>query len=169
MANPKYARFEDERRFLVSAVPADASAPRHIEDRYLLGTRLRLRAVIDGDGTVRKLGQKVREDPQRPSSVWHTTLYLDQGEFERLGALPARTLTKRRWSLPDGGAADEFGGPLDGLVLLEGPRPFAPAVVGVEVTDDERFSGGALAALDPDAAAAFVMTAHRQLHALEDR
>jgi hypothetical protein len=41
----KYARVERERRFLLPAPPAAAVAvaPRRIYDRYLTGTRLRLR------------------------------------------------------------------------------------------------------------------------------
>jgi CYTH domain-containing protein len=155
----KYARLEDERRFLVAAVPADATAPRRIEDRYLAGTRLRLRRVSDHHGTVLKLGHKVRREQGRPSAVWHTTCYLDDAEFTVLAALKAHPLAKRRWSLPGGGSADEFLGPLVGLVLVEGDRPFEVPPPAVEVTDDERYSGGALAALDVAGAAALVAEA----------
>lgn len=165
----RYARIEDEQRFLAHAVPAGASTPRRIEDRYVLGTRLRLRSVTDDVGTTYKLGQKIREDPGHPSAVWHTTLYLDPVEYELLAALPAHVLDKRRWTLPGGGAADELCGALRGLVLLEGPRPWVPAVHSVEVTDDERFCGGALAALDPASAAALVRAANGQLTADGDR
>jgi CYTH domain-containing protein len=151
----RYAKLEDERRFLVAEVPPGAVTPRLIEDRYLSGTRLRLRRVSDGDRTVCKLGQKVRDDA-RPTAVWHTTLYLDSSEFERLSRLGAATLTKRRWSLLRGGSADEFLGALEGLVLVEGERPFDPPTNAVEVTDDERYRGGALAVLDPLAAASLV-------------
>jgi len=151
----RYARLEDERRFLVASVPGSAVTPRLIEDRYVRGTRLRLRRVSDGDGTVCKLGQKVPV-AARPSAVWHTTLYLDDAEFELLSGLGAVTLSKRRWTLPGAGCADEFLGALEGLVLLEGERPFDPPEHAVEVTDDERYRGGALAALDDAAAASLV-------------
>src|SRR4051794_21478599 len=59
----KYAIVERERRWLLDGmppVPDDASRVR-IVDRYLPGTRLRLRATTGVDGTtVRKLGHKVR-------------------------------------------------------------------------------------------------------------
>jgi CYTH domain-containing protein len=152
----KYARLEDERRFLVATVPDDAIAPRRIEDRYITGTRLRLRRVTDERGTVIKLGHKVRCEEGRPSAVWHTTCYVDEAEYAVLGALEAQLLAKRRWSLPGGGSVDEFLGPLAGLVLVEGDRPFEVPPPAIEVTHEERFCGGALAALDVDGAAALV-------------
>jgi CYTH domain-containing protein len=85
--------------------------------------------------------------------VWHTTVYLDASEYEVLSALAAWPLVKRRWSLQAGGAVDELLGPLDGLVLLEGDRPFDPPVSHLgEVTDDGRFCGGSLACLDEQGA-----------------
>jgi CYTH domain-containing protein len=158
----RYARLEDERRFLVAAVPDGAASPRRVEDRYVAGTRLRLRRVADDCGSVLKLGHKVRREATHPSAVWHTSIYLDDGEFAVLAALEARELVKRRWSLPGGGSADEFLGPLAGLVLVEGDRPFELASPAIEVTDDERFSGGALAALDAAGAAALVAEAKRR-------
>lgn len=159
MDTPRYARLEDERRFLVATVPDEAASPRRIEDRYVTGTRLRLRRVTDEDRSVRKLGHKVRCEEGRPSAVWHTTLYLDEAEFATLAGLEARTLVKRRWSLPRGASADEFLGTLEGLVLVEGERPFELPPPAIEVTDDERFCGGALAGLDASGAAALVAEA----------
>ena len=163
MEPSKYARVEDEQRFVVAAVPPGASAPREIDDRYLVGTRLRLRRVTDEHGSVRKLGHKVRLDAARPSVVWHTTCYLDDEEYERLAVLEARTLRKRRWTIGPDACADEFLGALQGLVLVEGERPCAPPVGAVEVTDDERFCGGSLAGLDARAAAAVVADATGRL------
>ncbi len=57
----KYAVLERERRFRVAAVPEGAVGTRESSDRYLEGTRLRLREVRELDGEViRKLGHKVR-------------------------------------------------------------------------------------------------------------
>jgi CYTH domain-containing protein len=156
---PKYAKLEDEQRFVVPSIPDGATSPRTIDDRYLRGTRLRLRRVRDDAGTTYKLGHKVRPDPSRPSIVWHTTSYLDEGEYALLGTLPAATLEKRRWSLARG-CADEFLGALEGLVLVEGERPLEVPPGGVEVTDDERYTGGALAGIDATAAASLL--AHAQ-------
>lgn len=127
-----------------------------IEDTYLDGTRLRLRVVHRAGGTpTRKLGQKVRSDPAHPSTVAHTTMYLSAAEHEALRALPGASLHKTRTLLPWGSltiALDVFAGALQGLVLAEvdlgedgrlpGPLPLP---VLAEVTDDERWTGGALA------------------------
>lgn len=57
----KYAVAERERRFLISALAAGVVETRTIVDHYLTGTRLRLREVTNGDGSVvRKLTQKTR-------------------------------------------------------------------------------------------------------------
>ena len=163
MTTPKYARVEDEQRFLVSNLPAEASDPRMLTDRYLTGTRLRLRLLVGAGPTVRKLGHKVRLDGAGPSAVWHTTCYLDEAEYDLLAALPAGTVEKRRWSLPGSMCADEFLGALRGLVLIEGPRPTTVQGTAVEVTDDEGFTGGALAGLDDHDGAAFVAAARRRV------
>ncbi|HUD70141.1 MAG TPA: hypothetical protein VMQ40_07870 [Acidimicrobiales bacterium] len=158
----KYAQLEDEQRFVVPGLPEGSHAPRTIEDRYVLGTRLRVRVVTD-DATgvvVAKLGNKVRRSPSHPSAVWHTTMYLDDAELDILSNLNARGIAKRRWTVA-GGCADEFLGPLLGLFLFEGQRPVVAPGPAVEVTDDERFTGGALASLDPEQALALVAEARR--------
>jgi len=149
MVPGRYARLEDEQRFVLRAVPEGAAGPSLIEDRYIRATRLRLRRVTEGDTIVHKLGHKVPVDPARPSAVWHTTSYLDASEYEVLATLDAWPLRKHRWRLRAGGSVDELLGPLCGLVLLEGDRPFVPPVGHLgEVTDDARFCGGSLARLD---------------------
>jgi CYTH domain-containing protein len=158
----KYAQLEDEQRFLVAKVPADATEPRQIEDRYLSGTRLRVRVVTGHDGVVRKLGHKVPTGAG-PSSVWHTTMYLDEPEAAVLLSLPGTTVTKRRWTLPGHLVADEFLGRHEGLVLLEGTRPAEGPGGAVEVTADERFCGGSIARLDERSANDFVAHARAKV------
>lgn len=128
-----------------------------IEDRYLRGTRLRLRSVRETDHPpVRKLGQKVRLDHDHPSTIEHTTMYLDDAETVVLRGLPSDVLVKTRTLHPWQGlvvAVDVFAGRLTGLVLaevdlgdggdLQASGPPVPWLV--EVTDDERFTGGQLA------------------------
>jgi CYTH domain-containing protein len=151
----KYAHVERERRWLLMRVPDLPHEPRtvHVVDRYVHGTRLR--EVSEPDGTiVRKLGQKVRlGDDAR--EVAHTSLYLDEAEWAMLSALPADELTKTRTFVslgPASIAVDVFEGPLAGLILAEvdageGDPVDLPAEYGPfdEVTDDEAFTGGALA------------------------
>ena len=157
MTSLKYAHVERERRWLLMRLPDLPHDPRtlHIVDRYVRGTRMRLREASEADGTVvRKLAHKVRLGDDA-SEVAHTSLYLDEAEWMMLSGLPADVLTKTRTFLPLGTATiafDVFEGPLAGLVLAEvdsgdGDPVDLPAEYGPfdEVTDDEAFTGGALA------------------------
>lgn len=149
----RYARVERDRRFLVSGDPPGLGEPRHIEDRYLDGTTLRLRRLTVGDERVHKLTQKIRWSGGL-LEVSTTNVYLTGEEFERFASLPAATVSKtRRMCAFEGStfAVDEFHGRLAGLVLAEIEVPSAdrevvlPPWVGAEVTYDERYSGGSLA------------------------
>ncbi|MFY0407423.1 hypothetical protein [Solicola sp. PLA-1-18] len=92
----KYAVVERERRFIVARLPDGVSSTKEIHDRYVLGTRLRLREVRTSDGSVtRKLAQKIRLT-DGPGEVACTNLYLDNAEWAALIAMPARSLTKTR-------------------------------------------------------------------------
>lgn len=158
----RYAMLEDEQRFVLDRLSPKASSPRLIEDRYVTGTTMRLRHVTDDTSEVFKLGHKACPDGRRPSTVWHTTIYLSRTEHDLLSTLPAAELAKRRYSMADGGSCDVFLGLLDGLVMFEADRPATPpAGVAVEVTDDVAFTGGSLASLDPVAATALVERARR--------
>jgi CYTH domain-containing protein len=136
-------------------MPPGATAGHRIVDRYVRGTRLRLREVGEGDDAVLKLGHKVRPDEADPRLVLHTTIYLTRPEFDLLATLPADLLTKQRAWLPAHGggriAVDTFEGALAGLVLAEvepadAGTPFdPPSWVVAEVSSDERFTGGRLA------------------------
>lgn len=149
-----YARRERERRFLLEGAAPQGFSYRSIEDRYLDGTRLRLRVVSAGDDVVRKLGQKVRLRPDDPSEVAMTNAYLSEDEHRVLAALPAAVLTKTRCAVPVDGrtwVVDRFCGHLQGLRLAEVEVPdldaplVLPSWAGREVTREERWSGGALA------------------------
>jgi CYTH domain-containing protein len=153
----KYAHVERERRWLLMRLPDLPHEPRtvRIVDRYVRGTRMRLREAREPEGTlVRKLGHKVRLGVDA-REVAHTSLYLDEAEWAMLSALPADVLTKTRTFVPLGTATiafDVFDGPLAGLVLAEvdtgeGDPVDLPAEYGPfdEVTDDDSFTGGALA------------------------
>ena len=150
----RYARLEREQRWVLDAVPTEARPRAEIVDRYLLGTRLRLRRMTSSDGLVLKLGQKVRVEATDPERVMVTSIYLSPEEFDVLATLPAAEIAKSRFVLPWGTGAlavDRFHGRLRGLVLAEiehgpddellDPPPFARA----DVTHDDRYSGGELA------------------------
>src|SRR5690606_26760305 len=83
----RYAHPEVERRFLLAGVPPGLTGGRLVVDRYLPGTRLRLREVREpGSAVTRKLGQRIREG-SGPGRIWHTSLELDEAEWELLCGL----------------------------------------------------------------------------------
>jgi hypothetical protein len=160
-----YARVERERRFLLAAAPERLPGPaRRITDRYLTGTRMRLRRIeLPGAAPESKLTQKI---PARPRTAGTgngagavqgliTNTYLSPAEYEVFAVLPARVLCKSRFSLPPLGV-DVFEPPLHGLVLAEAEfdsaeaaEEFAvPDLAVAEVTRDPRFTGGRLAVTD---------------------
>ena len=158
MVSLKYARVERERPWLLASVPAGVEVFPWIDvtDRYLTGTRLRLRETLSNEGgIVRKLGQKIRLG-EGPAEIACASVYLDDAEWATLSAMPGHELRKRRFRGSVGGVAicvDEFGDHIQGLVLAEvdggaGPAPDLPAGLGpvVEVTTDEALTGAALAA-----------------------
>ncbi len=156
----KYARIERERRFLLAAMPS--GEPTHqflIEDRYLRGTRIRLRRMTGLDdqagGVTYKLTQKIATAVGTPGLI--TTMYLGAAEYEILVGIPADTLSKVRASFPPLGV-DTFEGALSGLVLAEAEFETdadetafrLPTGALVEVTADPRFTGGRLATMSAD-------------------
>ena len=148
----KYAVVERERRYRLGRLPDGVSSSKEILDRYVTGTRLRLREVRDSDGTVtRKLGHKVRLT-DGPAEVACTNFYLDDDEWALLAALPARLLRKRRHMIHRDGllvAVDEHE---DGTLIAEiddgdQPSDFVPEWLDVldDVTADEAWTGARLA------------------------
>jgi CYTH domain-containing protein len=148
----KYAVVERERRFVVDRLPDGVSRTARIADRYLTGTRLRLREVVEQDGTVvHKLGHKVRLT-SGPQEVACTSMYLDDAEWAALGRLPAAVLRKtRHWVERDGilVVVDEHE---DGSLVAEIDDADLPAagvpawlVVLRDVSGEEDWTGAALA------------------------
>ncbi|HEY6816012.1 MAG TPA: hypothetical protein VI168_10775 [Croceibacterium sp.] len=156
---PKYARLELERRWLVGQAarpPLEGAWTTLIEDRYIDGTRMRLRRMSRPDlGEVKwKLTKKYEcADPAARPIV---TSYLTEGEYELLAALPAHPLRKVRhhllldalwWSL------DLFEGALAGLEVVEIEAADEAALAALvppvwaakEVTRDPRYQCGSLA------------------------
>ncbi|MFM7377625.1 MAG: hypothetical protein ACKO1O_05775 [Erythrobacter sp.] len=121
--HPKYAHLEVERRWLVDPAAVDALAkeePIAIADRYIIGTRTRLRIMRRGEQAVYKLTRKY--DCDDPISRPIVTAYLDPDEYKVFAALPAFALTKIRYKVILEGHAfslDQFEGPLQGLWLSE--------------------------------------------------
>ena len=157
--DPKYARFELERRWLVDTArrpSIDGAWTTLIEDRYIVGTRMRLRRMSRPDlGEVKwKLTKKY--DTERPEARPIVTAYLTEAEYGVLAALPSRTMRKRRYHLPIDGrlwSLDVFEGALAGLELVEAEAADEAELAGLvppvwatkEITRDPRYQCGSLA------------------------
>ena len=150
----KYSRLERERRFLLTGFPHHAKVTqiRRIIDRYIDGTTLRLRQQTDQNGaTIFKFTQKVASRAAGAQQGFITNMYLTADEFAILAQLPARLLSKTRYSVPPFGI-DVFEGTAQGLVLAEAEFESAaeadtlllPPFIACEVSDDDRFTGGRL-------------------------
>jgi CYTH domain-containing protein len=159
LGDPKYARLELERRWRVNRAerPSLEGLPATlIEDRYIIGTRMRLRrmAYAEQAETIWKLTKKY--DTDRPEARPIVTTYLTESEYALLATLPAHPLRKcryhlliddRTWSI------DLFDDGLKGLELVEieaaNEAELAslnpPSWAGDEITHDPRFQCGALA------------------------
>ena len=162
MEIPKYARLENERRFLARYRPDLSGDPgRLIEDLYLEAGRLRLRAITHPDGGREfKFCKKYPSDD--PASGPIVNIYLTAEEYGALAALPGHRLRKRRHGVAWGGrtfGVDVFEDALAGLVLSEAEAESAEAIralvvppwAGREVTADPFFTGAALARIDAEA------------------
>lgn len=156
-AAPKYAHSEIERRWLVDSTRLevlDAVEPIAILDRYIEGTRFRLREMRRGEDVVWKLTKKYEcADPLVRPIV---TGYLTSEEYDIFARLSALTLAKRRYRLSHAGhdfSLDRFSGNLEGLTLAElevadeaalRALPNPPWTVR-DITDDARYQGATLA------------------------
>lgn len=141
----RYAHLEREQRWLAESLPRTRTGPVEIYDRYILGTRLRLRRA----GDVFKLGQKV---PVAEDAVSLTNIYLSANEYDVFALLPALEVRKRRWHTTWEGhdiAVDEFTD--RNLILAEAelsadePYLSMPPFAVKDVTGDVTYTGGALA------------------------
>ena len=148
----KYAVVERERRYLLASMPEGVSRTSEIVDRYVTGTRLRLREVRESNGTVtRKLGHKVRLT-EGPAEVACTNFYLNEEEWAVVAALPARTLRKKRHMVHRDGLLVAIDEHEDGTLVAEiddrdePPALYRPGSTSwPDVSDDETWTGGQLA------------------------
>lgn len=154
--NPKYAHIERERRWLVDPKrrPDLSNVPYLlIEDRYISGTRMRMRRMTDSETGEQSLKLTKKYECADPLARPIVTIYLTDEEYTLLAMMPAAGLAKRRYKV-DGFSIDRFEGALSGLELAEiewtddeGLRDLQPPIWAVaEVSDEPRFQGGALAA-----------------------
>lgn len=148
----KYAVVERERRYLVRSLPEGVTSTKQVIDRYVTGTRLRLREVHADDGSVvRKLAHKVRLS-DGPAEVACTNFYLDDQEWTVLADLPARVLRKTRHMVHRDGLIVAVDQHEDGTLVAEiddGERAARSVPewldVVADVSGDERWTGAELA------------------------
>jgi CYTH domain-containing protein len=159
----KYARIEDERRFLLSSLPVDLDDPetKRIVDVYWPGTRLRLRRIesLDGEVLQRKMTQKYLDSQLTPQETVITNIYLSAEEYALFSSIEGKELTKTRHRYlyqGSGYSIDIFEGSLQGLCLAEleagqGSLPdgAVPDFAVCEVTAELIFTGGNLAQTSP--------------------
>lgn len=157
--DPKYARIEYERRWLVGRAarpPLDGAWTTLIEDRYIDGTRMRLRRMSRPDIGETKWKLTKKYECHDASARPIVTCYLTAAEYELLAALPAHPMRKTRHHLLLDGrwwSLDVFEGPLAGLELVEAEAPDEAVLAALvpppwatkEVTHDPRYQCGALA------------------------
>jgi len=155
---PKYSLPEIERRWLVrDDVAAELlaahvdTAPDVIEDRYVTGTRLRLRRVRHADGgETLKLCLKYGRASALREPI--TNLYLTAHEYAVLAVIDGASVRKRRFRVA-GGSLDVFDEPAGTPTYFE--REFAtveaamayepPAFAAEEVTGEPEHTGANIA------------------------
>ena len=173
--SPKYCHVERERRFLVdpAMLPPLDGLPVLIEDRYIVGTRFRLRRMTDeGSGVVAlKLAKKYEASKATARPMVNAYLTID--EFALFYGLPATTIVKRRYDLQVGNklfGIDRFEGALAGLMLAEVDAADDASLAAIDrpywaicdVSYDPAFQGGALTRLDAPGLVELLQRMHRR-------
>jgi CYTH domain-containing protein len=152
----KYAKREFERRFLLRGEPLSLpSQYLSILDAYFVDTTLRLRRVVNSDGTnaVYKLTQKKKDSD---GQMWITNFYLSEAEATLFRSLPSVMLEKRRYHIERSAisrAIDIVEGHPENIVLLEIEGESAADVqlspsgfdIVREVTQEDEYTGYAIA------------------------
>ena len=152
----KYAKREFERRFLLRGEPPSLpSQYTSILDAYFLDTTLRLRRVVNSDGTntVYKLTQKKKD---ADGQMWITNIYLADAEATLFRSLPSVILGKRRYHIERGAisrAIDIVESLPEKIVLLEVEGDVAADIQDLphgfdivrEVTDEAEYTAYAIA------------------------
>jgi CYTH domain-containing protein len=157
--SPKYAHVERERRWLVDADarPDVATLPfTLIEDRYLVGTYMRLRRMTNSGNGAQALKLTKKYEVVDPLARPIVTTYLTSAEYALFEPLSAHALTKRRYAMAHNGhmfSIDLFQGRLEGLELAEIEWPDDAGLRALptprwalrEVSQDSHYQGGTLA------------------------
>ncbi len=152
---PKYAHWVAERRFFVDATnlpKLEEAAARRIEDLYIEGGRLRLRAITHLATGEQEFKLAKKYAPDNPLIGPMANLYLNADEHAALAGLPGWRLSKLRHKLGSF-TVDAFEGELAGLILAECEASNRMAAMAVvipawcvrEVTSVPEYTGWRLA------------------------
>ncbi len=151
----KTAQSELHRLFLIESLPEPLTpASRHLQifDRYIEGTRIRLRRIRDPYSNEWNRILQKRVTSAAGAEVKLSEVHLDESEFSILDRLAGPELRKNRYFYEFdlvGFSFDVFLGPLKGITLaraefeaLDKANDFSPPVFSViEVTNEPFFSG----------------------------
>lgn len=156
----KYAQGELERRFLITDRPEilDSLPLKTIIDKYLHGTALRIRKVIDGEYVQYKFTKKLPHNSNGVMIQWVSTIYISQEEYKILMKVPGKLIRKKRYyyAPPSGEVIgiDEIElardkkkiwiAEVEFQELTEGPYVL-PMPHDREITGEERYQGNELA------------------------
>lgn len=98
----KYGKYEYERTYLLESNflrDKKIKGIKKIRDKYIKGTRLRLREVIENKETKYKLTQKERLRPAKQGVLKINTLYLTKAEFDKINILEGFEIEKERFMI----------------------------------------------------------------------
>lgn len=101
----KYGKYEYERVYLLNnncLSEQTIEKAKRIKDKYLDGTNLRLRKVVEEKSTQYKLTQKEKLTPEKKGVLRINTLYISEAAFFKLNALGGFTIEKTRYIIQIG-------------------------------------------------------------------
>jgi len=151
----KYGKYEYERTYLLDnncLKDKKIEGIKKIKDKYIKGTKLRLRKVIEKKKTSYKLTQKENLIPTKQGVLKINTLYLSKAEFDKLNILDGFEIEKERHII----AIDKIRIGIDKIRLntknifigevefdteLEMTTFIMPLSIIKEVTGEQKYSG----------------------------
>jgi adenylate cyclase len=123
----KYACYEFERKFLLSAIPSKLKSSVDytlIEDTYFIETNFRLRTMRDPNGKIitKKLTQKYIPVGSKLTTAAITNTYLAEKDFTLFDQIKGFIIRKKRYNLQHKDcvfSVDVFDEPFENIVIAE--------------------------------------------------
>ena len=151
----KYGKYEYERIYLLQSNclrGKRVKGIKKIRDKYIKGTKLRLREVVENNETKYKFTRKERLNPSKVGVLKINTLYLTKSEYDRINVLEGFEVEKERQMLQ----IDQIRIGVDRIMLnnknlfiaevefdteLEMNSFTMPLQIIKEITGDQKYSG----------------------------